>query len=64
LSYAGPFNSDFRQILVKDTWLPMVEKLSIPYTKGFDFAAFLAKPTDVRDWNLKGLPGDAFSIEN
>ena len=64
MSYAGPFNSDFRQILVKDTWLPMVEKLSIPYTKGFDFASFLAKPTDVRDWNLKGLPGDAFSIEN
>ena len=53
LSYAGPFNSDFRHILVKDTWLPMVEKLNIPYTKGFDFASFLAKPTDVREWNLK-----------
>jgi len=64
LSYAGPFNSDFRHILVKDTWLPMVEKLNIPYTKGFDFASFLAKPTDVREWNLKGLPGDAFSVEN
>jgi hypothetical protein len=64
LSYAGPFNSDFRTILVTDTWLPMVEKLGIPYTKGFDFASFLAKPTDVREWNLKGLPGDAFSVEN
>jgi dynein heavy chain len=64
LSYAGAFNTDFRQVLVKETWMPMVEKLSIPTTKGFDFASFLAKPTDVREWNLKGLPGDAFSVEN
>jgi dynein heavy chain len=64
LSYAGPFNSDFRYVLVKETWMPMVEKLNIPMSKGFDFASFLAKPTDVREWNLKGLPGDAFSVEN
>ena len=42
----------------------MVEKLAIPTTPGFDFCNFLAKPTDVRDWNLKGLPADAFSVEN
>ena len=64
LSYAGPFNSDYRGILVKETWITMVEKLSIPLSKGFDFALFLAEPTDVREWNLKGLPSDAFSIEN
>ena len=44
--------------------MPMVEKLAIPTTPGFDFCNFLAKPTDVRDWNLKGLPADAFSVEN
>jgi len=44
--------------------VPLIEKLGIPFTKGFDFSTFLAKPTDVREWNLKGLPGDAFSVEN
>ena len=24
----------------------------------------MAKPTAVRDWNIKGLPSDAFSSEN
>lgn len=24
----------------------------------------MAKPTDVRDWNIKGLPTDNFSTEN
>ena len=30
----------------------------------FSFSDFLAKPTDVRDWNIQGLPQDSFSTEN
>ena len=39
-----------------------VNLLVVP--QGFSFASFLAKPTDVRDWNIQGLPADTFSTEN
>jgi hypothetical protein len=30
----------------------------------YDYLRFLSKPTDVRDWNIQGLPKDDFSTEN
>ena len=64
MSYAGPFPSEYRDALVAKTWLPQVEALGIPASPAFDFALFLADPSDVRDWNIDGLPADAFSTEN
>lgn len=64
MSYAGPFPSEYRDALVTKTWLPQVEALGIPASPAFDFALFLADPSDVRDWNIDGLPADAFSTEN
>lgn len=43
---------------------PQVQDLEIPCMPGFDFSAFLSNPTAVRDWNIQGLPSDAFSTEN
>jgi len=63
LSYAGPFDSKYRTHLV-GSWLHEVNALALPFSDGFDFANFLANPTDVRDWNIKGLPKDDFSTEN
>ncbi|KAL5251273.1 hypothetical protein ACHWQZ_G016836 [Mnemiopsis leidyi] len=63
-SYMGPFLSDYRENLVNKVWLPEVRKLSIPCNPEFTVSSFLAKPTDVRDWNIKGLPSDNFSTEN
>eukprot|EP00232_Nephroselmis_pyriformis_P029065 CAMPEP_0182867354 /NCGR_PEP_ID=MMETSP0034_2-20130328/8675_1 /TAXON_ID=156128 /ORGANISM="Nephroselmis pyriformis, Strain CCMP717" /LENGTH=4528 /DNA_ID=CAMNT_0024999703 /DNA_START=83 /DNA_END=13669 /DNA_ORIENTATION=- len=64
LSYAGPFPSEYREELVDKTWLPAIKVLNIPASEVFDFANFLANPSDVRDWNIQGLPADAFSTEN
>ena len=64
MSYAGPFPSQYRDELVTQTWLPQVKKLGIPASPAFNFALFLADPSDVRDWNIQGLPADAFSTEN
>ena len=64
MSYAGPFPSEYRDQLVAQTWLPEVKKLGIPSSAEFDFALFLADQSDVRDWNIQGLPADAFSTEN
>ena len=30
----------------------------------FNFSLFLSKPTQVREWNIQGLPTDLFSTEN
>ena len=64
LSYAGPFLSDYRDKLVQDTWLKQIRELSIPCNPTYSFVMFLSKPTLVRDWNIQGLPSDAFSTEN
>jgi len=64
LSYCGPFDADYRHTLLKDNWAKAVRSLSIPCSEDFDFCNFLANPEDVRDWNIQGLPADAFSTEN
>merc|ERR1712032_1488138 len=63
-SYAGPFGATFRDNLSSEDWMGPVKEYSIPVTAGFSFADFMARPTDVRDWNIQGLPADRFSTEN
>jgi dynein heavy chain len=63
-SYAGPFGSVYRDKMVAEEWLEPVNAQKIPCTAGFTFATFQANPTDVREWNLQGLPTDDFSTEN
>jgi len=63
LSYAGPFDTTYRDGLVK-RWLLEVKDKALPFSVHFHFATFLSKPTDVRDWNIQGLPSDSFSTEN
>ncbi|KAM7377518.1 hypothetical protein PAMA_014021 [Pampus argenteus] len=63
LSYMGPFLSNYRDELLA-IWMKEVRDLEIPCSPGFSFAVFLSKPTAVRDWNIQGLPSDAFSTEN
>ncbi|XP_078020536.1 dynein axonemal heavy chain 2 [Epinephelus lanceolatus] len=63
LSYMGPFLSNYRDGLLA-IWMKEVLDLAIPCTPGFSFATFMSKPTAVRDWNIQGLPSDAFSTEN
>eukprot|EP00210_Caulerpa_lentillifera_P007994 g7633.t1 len=64
MSYCGPFPSKYRLELVHKIWIPQIQKLDISATNGFDFACFMANSSDVRDWNLHGLPTDDFSTEN
>ncbi|XP_059156869.1 dynein axonemal heavy chain 2-like isoform X2 [Physella acuta] len=64
LSYMGPFLSTYREEIVNTRWMTEVKKLGIPVGSEFSFCNFMAKPTQVRDWNIQGLPSDAFSTEN
>lgn len=64
MSYTGPFNSIYRQYLVKNVWVAQIKALEIPFTNDFSFDTFSGKPTEIRDWTMQGLPSDAFSAEN
>uniref|UniRef100_A0A3P9PK94 Dynein axonemal heavy chain 2 n=1 Tax=Poecilia reticulata TaxID=8081 RepID=A0A3P9PK94_POERE len=63
LSYMGPFLSNYRDKLLS-IWMKEVLESGIHCTPGFNFSVFLSKPTVVRNWNIQGLPSDAFSTEN
>ena len=63
MSYAGPFETRYRATLLKD-WSLAVANQKLPVTENMDLIAFLSKPTDIRDWNIQGLPKDDFSTEN
>ena len=63
MSYSGAFPSEYRKTLVSN-WIPMLTRAQVPCSADFDFASFLADPSDVRDWNIQGLPPDSFSTEN
>eukprot|EP00106_Octopus_bimaculoides_P014248 XP_014781690.1 PREDICTED: dynein heavy chain 2, axonemal-like [Octopus bimaculoides] len=64
LSYMGPFLSNYRDELVYKIWLKALRSLGIPCDPCFSFCTFLVRPTLVRQWNIQGLPSDAFSTEN
>ncbi|CAL1538804.1 unnamed protein product [Lymnaea stagnalis] len=64
MSYMGPFLSTYRDEMVNFKWMTEVKKLGIPVADSFNFCSFMAKPTQVRDWNIQGLPSDGFSTEN
>lgn len=63
VSYIGPFSSDYR-IAMTRSWAEQVRDLTIPCDPEFDFCDYLANPTQVRMWNIQGLPRDTFCTEN
>ncbi|XP_006899240.1 PREDICTED: dynein heavy chain 2, axonemal [Elephantulus edwardii] len=64
LSYMGPFLTNYRDEIVNDIWMKKIGELQVPCSPRFTFDNFLSNPTKVRDWNIQGLPSDAFSTEN
>jgi dynein heavy chain len=64
LSYLGPFTSIYRSDLVSKIWWPKIREQNVPCSPNFKMTHFLARPTDVRFWNIQGLPSDDFSTEN
>ena len=64
LSYCGPFDSEYCVRLLNQHWLKSVKTLKIPASADFDFCLFSAKPENVRDCNIQGLPADAVSTKN
>uniref|UniRef100_A0A8C5V6J6 Dynein axonemal heavy chain 2 n=1 Tax=Microcebus murinus TaxID=30608 RepID=A0A8C5V6J6_MICMU len=64
LSYMGPFLTNYRDEIVNHIWIRKIWELQVPCSPRFTIDNFLTNPTKVRDWNIQGLPSDAFSTEN
>nr|XP_021145140.1 dynein heavy chain 8, axonemal isoform X1 [Columba livia] len=64
LSYCGPFNQTFRNLLLKDLWEAEMRAQKIPFTENLNLISMLVDPPTISEWNLQGLPGDDLSIQN
>ena len=63
LSYSGPFNQEFRTILMKG-WEKELRKRVIPFSANLNITNMLVDNATIGEWNLQGLPNDDLSIQN
>nr|XP_009683066.1 PREDICTED: dynein heavy chain 5, axonemal [Struthio camelus australis] len=63
LSYSGPFNQEFRNLLLND-WQQEMKTRKIPCGNNLNLIEMLADAPTISEWNLQGLPNDDLSIQN
>uniref|UniRef100_A0A8C8C8Z2 Dynein, axonemal, heavy chain 5 n=1 Tax=Oncorhynchus tshawytscha TaxID=74940 RepID=A0A8C8C8Z2_ONCTS len=63
LSYSGPFNQEFRNLLLTD-WQREMKNRHIPFGNNLNLTEMLIDAPTVSEWNLQGLPNNDLSIQN
>ncbi|KAM4687754.1 dynein axonemal heavy chain 5 [Discoglossus pictus] len=63
LSYSGPFNQEFRNLLLTD-WRKEMRTRKIPFGINVNLTEMLIDTPTISEWNLQGLPNDDLSIQN
>ncbi|XP_048363840.1 dynein axonemal heavy chain 5 [Sphaerodactylus townsendi] len=63
LSYSGPFNQEFRNLLLSG-WQKEMKTRKIPFGNNLNLTEMLIDTPTVSEWNLQGLPNDDLSIQN
>ncbi|XP_054841808.1 dynein axonemal heavy chain 5 [Eublepharis macularius] len=63
LSYSGPFNQEFRNLLL-NSWQKEMKTRKIPFGNNLNLTEMLIDAPTVSEWNLQGLPNDDLSIQN
>ena len=63
LSYCGPFNQDFRGILL-DAWKKELRNRKIPFSVKLNLTEMLVDSATIGEWGLQGLPNDELSVQN
>ncbi|DBA03213.1 TPA: hypothetical protein N0F65_003933 [Lagenidium giganteum] len=64
LNYCGPFNREYRDMLVLKRIPHELAQRGIPVTSGFSLDSFLVDRSTLSDWSMQGLPSDPLSIQN
>ncbi|KAJ8736205.1 hypothetical protein PYW08_006861 [Mythimna loreyi] len=63
LSYSGPFNQEFRALLISN-WIAELVRRKIPVSMNLNITNQLTDTATIGEWNLCGLPTDELSIQN
>ena len=64
ISYCGPYNQEFRTLLLNTYFYDDCISRGIPVTPNLDIIPFLTSEAEMGEWNLEGLPTDGLSIQN
>lgn len=64
IAYAGPFNFEFRNLIVKEVFKGDVENRGIPLTPNLDLEEFLVDESTKGEWSVNKLPSDILSVQN
>jgi dynein heavy chain len=64
VSYAGPFNHEFRTEMVYHTWVERVEQKGIEKTDKYRLETLLTSDVEIAFWNGHGLPSDELCVQN
>ncbi|XP_062548437.1 dynein axonemal heavy chain 8 [Armigeres subalbatus] len=63
LSYTGPFNQEYRNLLQK-AWQQEMQNRKIPVSLNINVMEQLTDDATIGEWNLQGLPNDELSVQN
>uniref|UniRef100_A0A1A9UMG0 Dynein axonemal heavy chain 7 n=1 Tax=Glossina austeni TaxID=7395 RepID=A0A1A9UMG0_GLOAU len=63
VSYLGPFTIDFRVNQIRK-WAEKCASFGVVCSQDFQLVTVLGEPVEIRNWNICGLPTDAFSVES
>lgn len=64
VSYVGPFNKAFRDIIIQEKFMPFFVSNHIPMSPNSNPIAILTDEATIAEWNNNKLPADRVSIEN
>eukprot|EP00392_Amoebophrya_sp_AT5.2_P015196 g15395.t1 len=64
VSYAGPFNYEFRSQMVYVDWYQFIQSNKIPISEKYRLEDLLTSEVETAAWNGFGLPADELSIQN
>ena len=63
LSYAGPFNQEYRNQLLT-AWKSLLKQKNVSFTKDLNVVTMLVDTDEMSEWSLQGLPNDELSLQN
>ena len=63
LSYAGPFNQEYR-IQLMSVWKGLLKQKNVYFTKELNVVTMLVDTDEMSEWSLQGLPNDELSLQN